>query len=191
MLSKRSTPKPKRIYTYGSTLGRKLTKNSGKKSTKPLLAKRRKKLNNKRKFHRNDNPLKTYHQKRSRKDVERYAEECQRNRIESSTPAEISFAAILGEAGIDYEREKIIYYANGTKFIIADFWLPSSSTSIEIDGSCHDSQKSYDSGRDKYLNSLGIRTIRFTNKEVLKNAQEVKERLMVEVENQKMPALPR
>jgi cyclase len=54
---------------------------------------------------------------------------------------------------------------------IADFYCHERKLVIEIDGSIHeiDSIKDHDEGRDHEMRQLGIRVLRFTNKEVLSN----------------------
>lgn len=54
---------------------------------------------------------------------------------------------------------------------IADFYCPALKLVIEIDGASHDGEErqSYDRWREKYLASLGIKCLRFTNEEVMKN----------------------
>ena len=62
---------------------------------------------------------------------------------------------------------------------MVDFYVKSSQLAIEVDGSAHDTQKSYDAGRDKWLyEAYGVRTLRLTNDEVLKTTQEALERIM-------------
>ena len=51
---------------------------------------------------------------------------------------------------------------------IVDFYCSSAKLVIEIDGAQHfsDEGKEWDKNRTAYLNSLGLRVIRFTNKQV-------------------------
>ncbi|MDT8444798.1 MAG: DUF559 domain-containing protein, partial [Desulfuromonadales bacterium] len=49
---------------------------------------------------------------------------------------------------------------------------------IEIDGESHAETVEYDSERTKFLNSLGLRVIRYTNDEVLNNLGGVYDDLM-------------
>ena len=58
---------------------------------------------------------------------------------------------------------------------IVDFYCPAAKMMIEVDGGQHfynDGIK-HDNERDAYINSLGLRVLRFTNIEVLKNMQGV------------------
>jgi very-short-patch-repair endonuclease len=58
---------------------------------------------------------------------------------------------------------------------VLDFYCPSERLCIEIDGSSHDDPTSSmnDQGRDAYLKDLGIRTLRFDNKDVIDDAEGV------------------
>jgi len=72
---------------------------------------------------------------------------------------------------------------NGFKFrrqhpidkFIADFYCHKAKLVIEIDGEIHNSseQKEYDLGRTADIEYFGIKVIRFTNKEVQGNIEEV------------------
>ena len=52
---------------------------------------------------------------------------------------------------------------------ILDFYTPQFKLAIELDGEGHftEQQTAYDKRRDEYLNSLGIRVLRFENFEVI------------------------
>ena len=52
---------------------------------------------------------------------------------------------------------------------IADFYCPSKKLVVEVDGGQHyaGDAREYDDERKKYMKALGVRTIRFTNREVL------------------------
>ena len=54
---------------------------------------------------------------------------------------------------------------------IADFYCHKAKLVVEIDGEIHDSEenKEYDSGRDKTMESFGIKVLRFTNNDIEKN----------------------
>ena len=63
-----------------------------------------------------------------------------------------------------------------------DMLVRSKKLAFEIDGSSHDSQKGYDAGRDRWLlQKHGIRTVRFTNEEVLKRSFDVRSRVIQEL----------
>ena len=75
--------------------------------------------------------------------------------------------------GYKFTRQKPI-----NRFIL-DFYCSKLLICVEVDGDYHDYKKEYDQERDKFLeNCLSIKTIRFTNEEVLNNFLEVKEKLL-------------
>lgn len=58
---------------------------------------------------------------------------------------------------------------------ILDFYCHECNLAIEIDGSGHETEvgKAYDEERTEYLESLGLRVIRFKNEQVLNNVNAV------------------
>lgn len=73
------------------------------------------------------------------------------------------------QLGVKFRRQQ------GIGHYIVDFYCPELGLVIEIDGDSHfqvDAQIA-DKKRDKYLNSLGIQIMRFTNAEVMKNLEGV------------------
>ena len=81
---------------------------------------------------------------------------------------------------------------------IVDFYCPKAKLVIEIDGSHHfiGETMEYDRIRDDYLSSLGLRVLRFTNTDVLKNIKGVLEKIEEEIEKiplspcEKIPLIP-
>ena len=71
------------------------------------------------------------------------------------------------------------------KSYIVDFYCAEKMLSIEIDGGIHlnREQSEYDKFRTKELNSLGIKEIRFSNKEVEENISIVLKKIIIELEN--------
>ena len=66
---------------------------------------------------------------------------------------------------------------------IVDFYCAAHKLVVEIDGDSHassDAQK-YDAERTAYLEGLGLRVVRFTNREVMENLDGVYERLSEEL----------
>jgi very-short-patch-repair endonuclease len=49
---------------------------------------------------------------------------------------------------------------------IVDFYCPKKKLAIEIDGSQHNENIEYDEERTRYLNSYGIKVLRFWNEEI-------------------------
>jgi len=62
--------------------------------------------------------------------------------------------------GVSFTRQKPI----GN--YIADFYCLEKNLVIEIDGSSHDNKYEYDVVRDKYMESLGMRVLRISDKDV-------------------------
>ena len=62
---------------------------------------------------------------------------------------------------------------------IVDFYCPEKGVVIEVGGDTHadESQKTKDEEREKYLLSLGLYVIRYTNQEILENIDGVLEDL--------------
>jgi very-short-patch-repair endonuclease len=58
---------------------------------------------------------------------------------------------------------------------VADFYCPRAKLVVEVDGGQHfiDEIIEYDKIRNEYMEGLGLRTIRFTNTEVLTNIEGV------------------
>ncbi len=67
---------------------------------------------------------------------------------------------------------------------IVDFYCPEAKLVIEVDGSQHLSGEitENDRIRDKYMNSLGFRVLRFNNTDVLTNIDGVVERIIDNIE---------
>ncbi len=68
---------------------------------------------------------------------------------------------------------------------IVDFYCASARLVIELDGSQHyESQKlSYDSERSKFLTSLGLEVLRFSNREIDRDFQGVCEQINLSIQN--------
>jgi len=66
---------------------------------------------------------------------------------------------------------------------IVDFYCAAHKLIIEIDGDSHasDGAQEYDAERTAYLQGLGLRVVRFSNREVMENLDGVYERLVAEL----------
>ena len=66
---------------------------------------------------------------------------------------------------------------------IVDFYCPRAKLVIEVDGGQHftDDGHEYDKARDDYLNSLGLKVLRFSNSDVLTNIEGVVECIAGEI----------
>ncbi len=77
------------------------------------------------------------------------------------------------------------YRQYGISEYIADFYCPKLKLAIELDGGQHftDEGRSYDKERDNVFQALDIRTLRFSNIDILKSMGSVLERIEEEVIN--------
>ncbi len=62
---------------------------------------------------------------------------------------------------------------------IVDFCCSRARLVIEVDGPIHDFQKSEDDARQRFLESCGLRILRFSNSEVLADVNAVSERIRI------------
>ncbi len=88
--------------------------------------------------------------------------------------------------GFKINRQFPIQHATepGYKFhFFPDFYCSQKKLVIEIDGEIHDQQIEYDQKREERLKELGYHIIRFKNKDVLENWDEVKEKLINKLES--------
>ena len=67
--------------------------------------------------------------------------------------------------GFDFHRQKLI-----DNFIV-DFFCPRLMLAIEIDGASHNNKVEYDKFRQKKLENLGVRFIRFRDIDIKNNMQ--------------------
>ena len=65
---------------------------------------------------------------------------------------------------------------------IVDFFCPTARLVIELDGVTHETKEEQDATRQRWLESQGLRVIRFANAEVSRNLQGVLETILLEVE---------
>lgn len=56
---------------------------------------------------------------------------------------------------------------------ILDFYCPKIRLGVELDGKIHERNRLYDKDREKYLDGLDIKIIRFQNDDVFKNIKSV------------------
>jgi very-short-patch-repair endonuclease len=66
---------------------------------------------------------------------------------------------------------------------VVDFYCAELKLVIEIDGDSHAEQFDYDAQRTAYLNSLGLRVLRYANCDILNNLAGVYEHLHSQLEN--------
>lgn len=107
---------------------------------------------------------------RSQRGHLKYLQELRRLAIRNrhqSTPAEKVLWQKIKKFKPQFLRQKPI-----NRFVL-DFYCPKLLLDIEIDGDYHQKRINYDQGREEMLYSAGIKTIRFTNKQVLNHIDEV------------------
>ncbi|AQM67644.1 hypothetical protein Vca1114GL_01127 [Vibrio campbellii] len=77
------------------------------------------------------------------------------------------------QLGVKFRRQ------HGIGRYIVDFYCAELNLVIEIDGDSHfsDEGKEKDTIRDSFMETLGIKVLRFTNEEVMKQTESVLERL--------------
>ena len=114
--------------------------------------------------------------------IMRLAFETARDLRKRTTVAENAFWQIVRNRrflGLKFKRQFPVEfeYDGAKRFFIADFYCHEKNLVVEIDGGIHQSQKDYDSLRDKIMVILGLKIIRFSNIEILNNLEKIKMKL--------------
>jgi very-short-patch-repair endonuclease len=91
------------------------------------------------------------------------------------TPQEIILWARLKNSNLGYKFQRQHSIGN----FIADFYCPKRKLIVELDGDQHNDEgrRAYDKERTNYLESVGIKVIRFWNNEINKTLPEVLEKI--------------
>lgn len=91
------------------------------------------------------------------------------------TPQEILLWIHLKNSGLGHKFQRQHSIGN----FITDFYCPRKGLVVELDGSQHGDEgaKAYDKERTYYLESLGIRVLRFWNNDVTKNLEIVLQKI--------------
>ena len=71
---------------------------------------------------------------------------------------------------------------------ILDFYCSSANLVVELDGESHEGRQLYDESRTQHLCSLGLRTIRVTNDDVIHNLEGVAEMILREATSTSEPS---
>jgi len=73
-----------------------------------------------------------------------------------------------------------------------DFFCEEAALNIELDGSQHGfpDQRQHDARREKYLLSLGVKTLRFWNSNLRRNAQVIRDTIFDELQKRAPHPLP-
>ena len=93
------------------------------------------------------------------------------------TPAEDALWRRLRSSrlsGLHFRRQQIV---DG---FIVDFFCREAGLVVEVDGAVHEMQRDYDAERDQVLEVRGLRVLRFTNDEVLRDRGAVLMRILRE-----------
>ena len=69
--------------------------------------------------------------------------------------------------GLRFRRQQVV------AGYIVDFYCHSASLIIEVDGEIHREQQAYDARRDKILENMGLRVLRYSNEDVLQGLPKV------------------
>jgi very-short-patch-repair endonuclease len=99
-------------------------------------------------------------------------------------PEKRFWQAVRGkQLGVKFRRQ------HGIGHYIVDFYCPEWQLVVELDGDSHfhPEAQTADTERDGYLQSLGLRVLRFTNQEVMQNLEGV---LMKVLKSNPTPTLP-
>lgn len=97
-----------------------------------------------------------------------------KNRHDPTDAEDIIWQKILRyeKTGFKFSRQKPI-----NRFIL-DFYCSKLNLAIEMDGGSHIKKKENDILRDKFLSQIGIKTIRFSNEEILFDLNTVKQKIL-------------
>lgn len=97
-----------------------------------------------------------------------------KNRHQPTLAEDIIWQEILRfrKTGYKFTRQKPI-----DRFIL-DFYCSELNLAVEIDGESHIMKKGTDELRDRFLYQIGIETLRFSNDEVIKQLNIVKDKII-------------
>ena len=73
--------------------------------------------------------------------------------------------------GVKFRRQ------HGIGPYVVDFYCKENNLVIESDGAQHKDEKEYDKERDNYMETLGIKVLRFWNGEIDKNTEKVLQKI--------------
>jgi len=101
------------------------------------------------------------------------------------TPVELKlWGALRGDqvVGLRFRRQHRV----GS--FIGDFFCHSAKLVVEVDGDSHDERAEYDNKRTYWISQRGLRVLRFTNEEVLRNLDGVLEAIATLCSNASNPS---
>ena len=99
-----------------------------------------------------------------------------------STPAELQFWERVRDRrflGLKFYRQYPFFFgvSDHETFAIADFYCDEKKVVVEIDGGIHETQRDKDAARSEIINCFGVTVLRFTNNEIVRDINEVLQRL--------------
>ena len=99
------------------------------------------------------------------------------NRRNPTEAEELLWKKVLShkKTGYKFTRQKPV-----GRFIL-DFYCSELSLAIEVDGGYHKDRIYYDKARDEFLKQIGIKTIRFSNSEIIKDIESVKLKIRLQL----------
>ena len=86
------------------------------------------------------------------------------------------------KSGYQFNRQKIIFH------YIVDYFCAKIKLVIEIDGTGHLGKEEYDKNRERKLNQLGLKVIRYEDLDVLNNFQLVEKDFKEQIQSREMEA---
>ena len=103
------------------------------------------------------------------------------------TPAERKLWTVLEPMGFQPQWVWSGETKNGGRWdYVTDFYLPSAALAVEVDGSVHDKRRGRDRRRTTRLAvEYGIKVIRFTNREVLRDPNGIGWKIQFEIEERR------
>ncbi len=83
--------------------------------------------------------------------------------------------------GFKWRRQYPIIVDDGERkwAFIADFFCVDHQLVIELDGSIHDNQREYDTARTAAIEMLGLKVVRFTNRDIIHDLDSVIARIVL------------
>jgi len=102
---------------------------------------------------------------------------CRELRKRSTRSEQIFWDAVRNRKilGKKFLRQYPIFleYMNQKRFFISDFFCHEDRLAVELDGMNHNHRKDYDELRSYIINNLGIKVIRFRNREIENDIERV------------------
>ena len=107
------------------------------------------------------------------------AEQARKHRKRETQEEKALWKRLRGDQlkGLHFRRQQVI------RGFIVDFYCTEAGLVVEVDGPGHQSEQDFDRERDEVLVGLGLRVIRFTNREVQRDMENVLATILREARN--------